>query len=94
MDPETARRLFEVGGFVIVLDFPEGSEFGIDLNTWTTGPNFKGVKMIPPGVHFVYYSLTGRETGPRTGFFHHFGKSEFVIKKFNKVINYELNYHF
>ena len=32
-----------------------GSEFGIDCHAWVTGPNFLGVKMIPPGPHFIYY---------------------------------------
>lgn len=30
-------------------------EFGIDCNEWVTGPKFKGIKMIPPGLHCVFY---------------------------------------
>jgi hypothetical protein len=30
-------------------------DFGIDCNEWQTGPRFKGLKMIPPGIHAVYY---------------------------------------
>ncbi|XP_049851335.1 protein AAR2 homolog [Schistocerca gregaria] len=30
-------------------------EIGIDLNSWTAGPMFKGIKLIPPGIHFVFY---------------------------------------
>jgi hypothetical protein len=26
----------------------------------SAGPNFKGIKMIPPGPHFVYYSSSSR----------------------------------
>ena len=40
---------------LIILDMPVGTEFGIDYNSWHVGPKFKGVKMIPPGLHFVYY---------------------------------------
>ncbi len=56
MDQKTAKILFEEGATLIFLNVPEGTEFGIDYNTWTVGERFKGVKMIPPGVHFVYYS--------------------------------------
>ena len=55
MDQETAQILFHEGGTLIFLNVPEGTEFGIDCNSWDVGPLFKGVKMIPPGFHFVYY---------------------------------------
>ena len=55
MDPELAKRLFAEGGVLVLLDVPERTEFGIDYNCWNVGPKFKGVKMIPPGLHFVYY---------------------------------------
>ncbi|XP_043840370.1 protein AAR2 homolog [Dromiciops gliroides] len=75
MDPELARSLFFEGATVVALDVPEGTEFGIDCSSWQVGPRFRGVKMIPPGVHLVHYSAAARspagsrETGPRTGFF-------------------------
>ncbi|KAF3524324.1 hypothetical protein F2Q69_00050868 [Brassica cretica] len=36
------------------------------------GPAFKGIKMIPPGIHFVFYSSStrdGKEFSPTIGFF-------------------------
>ncbi|XP_060580026.1 protein AAR2 homolog [Ruditapes philippinarum] len=73
MNNETAKVLFREGATFVLLDMPEGSEFGIDYNSWTTGPKFKGVKMIPPGIHFVYYSARSSSLGGmRTGFFHNF----------------------
>jgi A1 cistron-splicing factor AAR2 len=57
MDQETANVLFNKGGFLLFLNAPENMEFGIDYNAWTTGPLFKGIKLIPPGLHFVYYRL-------------------------------------
>lgn len=57
MDNETLVRLFESGSILLFLDAPEDLEFGIDYNSWSTGPRFKGVKMIPPGLHFFYYRL-------------------------------------
>ena len=55
LDPDTARRIFEVGANLFMLDVPINTEIGVDMNSWNTGPNFKGIKMIPPGVHFVYW---------------------------------------
>lgn len=56
MDQETANALFEQGACLLFLEAPPNLEFGIDYNAWTIGPLFKGVKMIPPGLHFVYFS--------------------------------------
>lgn len=30
------------------------------MQMFSTGPHFKGIKMIPPGVHFIYYSSSNR----------------------------------
>ena len=55
MDQELAQRLFKEGATLVMLDVPEGTEVGIDYNSWRAGSRFHGVKMIPPGVHFMYY---------------------------------------
>ncbi len=55
MDPALSRRLFAEGGTLVLFDVPEGTEIGIDYKSWNTGPKFKGIKMIPPGFHFIYY---------------------------------------
>ena len=39
---------------MLCLDVPPGISFGIDYMTWTVGDRFRGVKMVPPGVHFIY----------------------------------------
>lgn len=55
MDQEVARRLFAEGAALVLLDVPQRTEVGIDYNCWSVGPRFKGIKMIPPGFHFVFY---------------------------------------
>ena len=45
------------------------AEFGIGMRSYGIGPNFRGVKMIPPGLHLVTYG-TGME---RVGVFLQFG---------------------
>lgn len=55
MDQDLAKFLFNHGATLIVTDVPTGTDFGIDLKSWNTGENFKGMKMIPPGFHFIHY---------------------------------------
>jgi len=85
MDQDVAMTLFNEGAMLLCLEVPQITEFGIDLNSWTIGPKFKGVKMIPPGLHFVYYSAVSKYGGitPRTGFFCFVKKREVVVKKWD-----------
>lgn len=55
MDADTARNLFHEGGVLYVTNVPLGTEFGIDYNSWNTAEKFRGVKMIPPGLHFIFF---------------------------------------
>ncbi|KAF2733071.1 hypothetical protein EJ04DRAFT_535706 [Polyplosphaeria fusca] len=41
---------------VLLLDLPPSALGGIDLLSFTTTPRFKGVKNLPPGLHFVFAS--------------------------------------
>ncbi|XP_057335676.1 protein AAR2 homolog [Microplitis mediator] len=86
MNQEVAKYLFKQGGTLIVLDMSPGTDFGIDLKSWTTGSNFKGIKMIPPGLHFIHYSATNEfnESVPRVGFFHVFKEKDFIVKQWDK----------
>lgn len=87
MDQPTARRLLSEGAFFIFLGVPEGTEFGIDMKCWNTAEKFRGVKMIPPGIHFIFYSSisTTEDKAPRVGFFYNFKKGEVVVRKWDRV---------
>ncbi|XP_028309215.1 protein AAR2 homolog [Gouania willdenowi] len=89
MDPDVARRLFEEGATLVLLDVPKGTELGIDCKVWKVGPLFKGVKMIPPGLHFLYYSSVnsptcGSEIGPRTGLFLSVKPKDVILAKWDQ----------
>ncbi len=61
MENARALALLEEGTVLLVVGtLPQGGEggafeVGIDGRSWVVGPLFKGIKMIPVGVHFFYY---------------------------------------
>lgn len=55
MDQDNAMHLLIQGATAFFLEVPSGMEFGIDMMSWSTGEKFKGIKMIPEGLHFIYY---------------------------------------
>ncbi|GIY75336.1 protein AAR2 homolog [Caerostris extrusa] len=92
MSPEKALKLFDSGGVLIVLNLPVGSVFGIDMKVYQVGDKFLGLKMIPPGLHYIYYSAVSKDgcVAPRTGFFYFFSPQEIVMKKWDSS-NEDLN---
>jgi hypothetical protein len=61
---EEALERCQHGGTVLCLDVPQGVEFGIDLRSYTVGPRFRGVKMVPPhGVHMITCGNEIEQTG-------------------------------
>ncbi|XP_020283936.1 protein AAR2 homolog [Pseudomyrmex gracilis] len=85
LDQNVAQGLLTQGATLVLLDVPVGTDVGIDLKSWNTGDNFKGIKMIPPGVHFVHYSAVDKfgEMASRVSFFHDFKKCEILVKKWD-----------
>ncbi|EFO27049.1 hypothetical protein LOAG_01429 [Loa loa] len=82
MPPSLANHLYENGAFIVFLDVPQTTEFGIDYKSWHVGPKFLGLKMIPPGIHFIFFSV---KTAPRIGFFHHFKEKEILLRKWDPI---------
>jgi len=88
MEPEVAKKLLVEGATIVFRDVPPGTQVGIDMNSWNVGEKFMGIKMIPPGIHFIYYSavnLATRSTAPRTGFFYNFGRGEMLVRRWDPV---------
>lgn len=85
ISPSEAKRLFREGAILILLDVPEGTEFGIDLKSWNVGEKFRGIKMIPPGIHYIYYCAVNKyqESSFRSGFFYNFRQNEVIVKKWD-----------
>ncbi|KAJ2951985.1 hypothetical protein O0L34_g4248 [Tuta absoluta] len=87
MDQETAKKLLVEGGTFVFLGVPPETQFGIDMLCWNTEEDFRGIKMIPPGLHYIHYSSVSKgsgDVGPRSGFMHNFQKKEFLVKMWDK----------
>lgn len=89
INPDQAKLLFKSHcAFLIVEDLPIGSEIGIDMMVHRVGEKFKGIKLIPPGLRFIYASSIDRykcQSGPRCGFFHDFKIKELFIIKWSQI---------
>ncbi|XP_062540008.1 protein AAR2 homolog [Armigeres subalbatus] len=85
MSPDVALKLFENGAVLIIAGVPLGTEFGIDQWSFFIGENFRGVKMIPAGPHFVYCASQGPygDAAPRVGFAHYFQRGEIVVREWD-----------
>ncbi|KNG49673.1 aar2 domain-containing protein [Stemphylium lycopersici] len=53
MDPST------INNCVLLLNLPQKALAGIDLLSFTSSPRFRGVKNVPPGLHFVFTASDG-----------------------------------
>lgn len=87
MDADTALELVKKGATLLFLDVPQHTLFGIDTQMFSVGPNFKGIKMIPPGPHFIYYNFSNRggsEFSPMIGFFIDLNPSQVIIRKWDQ----------
>lgn len=72
--------------FLIVTGTPDHTEFGIDLLAIDITEQFRGVKFIPPGAHFVYSASKdnfGNSSTSRSGFLHFFKAGEILVKEWN-----------
>ena len=68
------------GTVLIIPDVPLGLDFGINCISFETGPKFRGISMIPQGLHFVYHS-TGMAA--RQGFFIRVGASDIAVRQWD-----------
>jgi A1 cistron-splicing factor AAR2 len=73
---------------LIVTGAPNYTEFGIDLLAINVTKEFRGVKLIPPGAHFVYSSAKDchlNASTSRNGFIHFFKPGEILVKEYNQA---------
>ncbi|XP_036325279.1 protein AAR2 homolog [Rhagoletis pomonella] len=85
MEPGLAKQLFTTGAVLVITGAPVGTEFGIDLCNYKIGEKFRGVKMIPPGPHYIWCASCGPygDVAPRVGFVHFFKSEEVVVREWN-----------
>ena len=71
---------------ILCLDTPVGITFGCDYMSWTTGERVGGVKLVPPGVHFIFTSASGdsrNDMAPRLGFFVHLQRGDVCVRRWS-----------
>jgi A1 cistron-splicing factor AAR2 len=74
-------------GVLLLLNCPKFMEFGIDYSAWTIGEKFMGIKMIPPGPHFIHYSTKEEDYFFKQGFFINISQiTKIHIRKWNSEI--------
>jgi hypothetical protein len=56
MNQDTAWKLLQTGGCIILAGAPEGTNIGIDMAQWQVQTSFCGFKMVPAGPHFITFS--------------------------------------
>lgn len=54
LHPSDAVRLTQAHAMLLVLDLPRGYQFGVDYWSFVSGAQFKGMKMVPAGVHYIW----------------------------------------
>lgn len=84
MDPGDALEAVRNLGTLLMLDVPFGMEFGLDGIPFITGEKFKGIKMIPPGVHYLSTDPTRNATVPAP-------VSTFLFLKPSEILVYRWN---
>lgn len=85
MDQTTAKILFENCAFLFIAGVPRGTEFGMDFSSHQIDENFRGVKMIPEGPHYIYCASQSRygDVAPRVGLMHYFRPKEILIREWD-----------
>eukprot|EP00898_Chlorokybus_atmophyticus_P008297 jgi/Chlat1/8469/Chrsp80S07878 len=89
LSPEKARALAEQGGTLLLLDVPAGTQLGLDQQGYRVGPQFSGVKMLPPGAHFLSYTAANSNPAHASvapypeAFFVHLAPGQVVVRKWD-----------
>ena len=75
-----ASAATKVSAVLLCLDYPPGLEFGCDGQAWRVGERFRGMKLLPPGLHYFTYSA-GRDL--RQGMFLDLGPGQVVVRRWD-----------
>lgn len=71
LSPEEALALYPETAVILLLSPPDNLSMGLNNLAFDTGPRFRGFKLVPPGAHYLHYTLGEEKHMFRTGFFVH-----------------------
>ncbi|KAM3693923.1 hypothetical protein ACJW31_07G021500 [Castanea mollissima] len=86
-----ALELVKQGVTLLLLDVPQYTLLLLLLllsSMFSVGPAFKGIKMIPPASHFLYYASStrdGKDFSPIIGFFIDAAPSEVIVRMWDQL---------
>ena len=86
MSSTDATQAMRQSAVVLCLGVPRGTQFGIDLASYTVAERFLGIKMIPPGPHIVSYVCVNekfRASAPRVSLFLNLRSQEIRVFKWD-----------
>ena len=56
-ETSSVNAQFHALGVILLLEMPSSIRFHVDNIEWKAGSQFKGVKMLPLGIHVIKWSL-------------------------------------
>jgi len=71
-------------GALLLLNSPKNVRLGIDHQSWQIGVKFKGIKAIPPGPHYVHYSLEDEHHQHKLSFFLFIKPNSIMCRKWSE----------
>lgn len=83
MDPST------INNCILLLNLPQQALAGIDLLSFTTSPRFRGIKNLPPGLHFVFAASNSAFSARQGAWFYVTpgrGSPQVFVKKWDEKI--------
>ena len=84
LTPEEALELYPKTGVILLINSPEGISIGLDNQEWQVTPKFKGFKLVPPGMHYLHYTLSEEKHMFRVGMCLWIVPGQIVVKEWNK----------
>ena len=67
LTPEEALQLYPKTGVILLINSPKGISIGLDNQEWQVTDRFRGFKLVPPGMHYLHYTLSEEKHMFRVG---------------------------
>jgi len=87
LSPQSLVSLVQRSASILFLGVPKGVHIGVDYWNFVVGEKFKGIKFVPPGVHYVWFSSMigggNEDMAPRVGFFVWLDAQDVLVRRWD-----------